>query len=109
MRCKVNECPTGYPRLAAFLDSDENFMLYRRFGFLQARALLYKQDELRELEDKLDKMDQRDAKTKPKVLKSRDKDDANGERKNLIGLITKEFKEYGKEHSFSTSQLSSRR
>jgi hypothetical protein len=31
------------PRLAALLDSDENFMLYRRFGYLQARLLLHKQ------------------------------------------------------------------
>jgi hypothetical protein len=38
----VDQCLAGYPRLAAFLDSDENFMFYGRFGFLQARLLLYK-------------------------------------------------------------------
>ena len=32
-------------------------MLYRRFGYLQARVLLDKQDELRRLEDELDKYD----------------------------------------------------
>src|SRR5215469_11608832 len=39
----VYSCPEGYPRLAAFLDSDENFMVYRRFGYLQSRLLLEKQ------------------------------------------------------------------
>ncbi|KAF4630953.1 hypothetical protein G7Y89_g7180 [Cudoniella acicularis] len=91
----VEECPAGYPRLAAFLDSDENFMLYRRFGFLQARALLYKQDELRELEEELDKLDQKDSKTRPKKLKMRQRDDAeNEDRRKLIQNITKTFQEY---------------
>ena len=34
--------------LATFLDSDDCFMVYRRFGFLQSRRLLEKQEELRE-------------------------------------------------------------
>ncbi len=93
----MEQCPAGYPRLAVFLDSDENFMLYRRFGFLQSRVLLYKQDELRELEEQLDKMDQRDSKSRPKKLKSRERDDAeNEDRRNLIQNITKAFQEYGK-------------
>lgn len=71
-------------------------MLYRRFGFLQARALLYKQDQLRELENKLDKLDQRDSEERPKRLKSRERDDIdNNNRKNLIQDITKVFNEYG--------------
>lgn len=47
----------GYPSLAAFLDSDESFMVYRRFGYLQARLLLDKQNQLRELESELDELD----------------------------------------------------
>ncbi|KAE8443151.1 hypothetical protein EG329_002320 [Mollisiaceae sp. DMI_Dod_QoI] len=91
----LEECAEGYPRLAAFLDSDENFMLYRRFGFLQARILLYKQDELRELEEELDGMDNRDAKTRARKLKSRERDDAQCEdRKILIAKITRTFNEY---------------
>lgn len=70
-------------------------MLYRRFGFLQARILLYKQDELRALEKKLDDMDERDAKTRAKKLKSRERDDADcDERKNLIREITAAVSEY---------------
>lgn len=51
----------GYPRVAAFMDSDENFMMYRRFGFLYSRILLNKQDELRKIEERLDKLDQIDS------------------------------------------------
>jgi hypothetical protein len=92
----VETCPEGYPRLAAFLDSDENFMLYRRFGFLQARLLLYKQDELKMLEDELDSMDRKDKRENPRWLKSHRKDDAkSGERKKLLCKIEEKFTEYG--------------
>ncbi|TVY68658.1 hypothetical protein LSUE1_G008301 [Lachnellula suecica] len=91
----VEQCPEGYPRLAALLDSDENFMLYRRFGFLQARILLNKQDELRELEKDLDRMDKVDQKNSPGVLRSREKDDAlSGRRKKLLADIEERFKDY---------------
>ncbi|KAF4624048.1 hypothetical protein G7Y89_g14125 [Cudoniella acicularis] len=91
----LEECPEGYPRLAALLDSDENFMLYRRFGFLQARILLNKQDQLRELEKDLDRLDKLDSKKDSSILKSREKDDAgNGRRKKVLSEIEEKFKEY---------------
>lgn len=94
----MEECPAGYPRLAAFLDSDENFMLYRRFGYLQSRILLHKQDELRALEEKLDLIDKRDEADpeNEKLLRSRDLDDkSNSPRKALLETIETKFKEYG--------------
>lgn len=45
---------SGYPSLAKFLNSNEDFMICRRFGFLHARVLLYQQDELMRLERELD-------------------------------------------------------
>jgi hypothetical protein len=94
----VESCPEGYPHLAAFLDNDENFMQYRRFGYLQSRLLLYKQDELRSLEEELDCLDKGDndsAKTR-RYLKSRDLDTKRGgERIELLGKIETKFKEYG--------------
>lgn len=95
--CTVEKCPKGYPRLAAFLDIDENFMLYRRFGFLQARVLLYKQDELREMEDRLDRLDKDDEEDRPKMLRSREDDNADDEyRMKLMQEIEEKFSEYGK-------------
>jgi hypothetical protein len=71
-------------------------MLYRKFGFLQARILLNKQDELRELEKDLDRLDKVDEGKDPNLLKSREKDDAvNGDRKKLLYEIEEKFKEYG--------------
>lgn len=90
----VQDCREGYPLLAAYLDSDENFMLYRRFGYLQARLLLNKQDQLRALEEDLDKLDKYDEEG---FLRSRDKDEAaNTERCQLLKDIEVKFKEYSK-------------
>ena len=92
----VEGCPEGYPRLAALLDSDENFMLYRRFGYLQARLLLYKQDELREAERDLNESDIIDARGEPSWLKSREKDDKKSRRKEILKTIETKFLEYSK-------------
>jgi len=97
----VKQCPNGYPRLAAFLSSEENFMLYRKFSFLQSRLLLFKQDELRALERDLDNMDASDKHHAPDLLHSRERDDArSGRRKQLIEEISQKFQEYGMVISF---------
>ena len=57
----VDEFPDGYPNLAAFQSSDEYFAVYRRFGYLQSRLLLDKQDQLRILENELDTLDAKDS------------------------------------------------
>jgi hypothetical protein len=92
----VNDHPKGYPNLAAFLDSDEGFAVYRRFGYLQSRILLYKQEELRILEEKLKTTEQKIA---------NDDDDAlcyltlfgphASEHRQLISSIETKFCSYG--------------
>jgi hypothetical protein len=91
----VENCPEGYPRLAAFLDSDDGFMLYRRFGFLQSRLLLESQDELRMLEIELDKMDRKDHARDRGSLQTRDlcEEDARP-RRELLEKIRACFCEY---------------
>lgn len=92
----MEECPHGYPRLSAFLTSDDDLMLYRRFSYIQSRLLLYKQDELRQLETKLDRMDAQDLIDQPRILKSRERDDIRvGKRKHLLSDIEVKFTEYG--------------
>lgn len=93
----MDNCPEGYPRLAALLDSDENFLLYRRFGYLQARLLLHKQDQLRELEVELNDWDKIDDARAPMWLRSREMDDVkNKDRKKVLERIEKMFLEYCK-------------
>ncbi|KAI9740264.1 MAG: hypothetical protein M1834_004842 [Cirrosporium novae-zelandiae] len=93
---RIDSHPLGYPRLAAFINSDDNFMMCRRFGFLHTRVLLYRQDELRELEDKLVRLDKADEEEYPIKLKSREMDEAHEpcDRKDLIQEIDDKLKQY---------------
>lgn len=92
----VENTPEGCPRLAALVDSNENFLVYRSFGYLQARILLNKQDELRELEGRLDHLDSLDARDSPNILKSRLQDrHRDDQRKSLLFEIEEKFREYG--------------
>jgi len=94
---RIDNHPEGYPQLAAFINSDENFSMCRRFGFLHQRVLLYRQDELRDLEDQLVRLDDEDQEEMPKALKSRKLDDVRegSYRKGLINTIDDKLKEYG--------------
>jgi len=78
-------------------------MIYRRFGRLYSRLLLYRQDELRELEECLDNMDEVDSKdddATKKCLKSRDLDDHREQpkkesRRALLLTIERKAMHYG--------------
>jgi hypothetical protein len=56
----VCDLPSGYPQLAAYLNSDPDFTIFRRFGFLQNRLLLYRQAELEALQLELHHLDRDD-------------------------------------------------
>lgn len=49
---------TGYKKYSWFLASDDHFMIFRRFGTLNARIILALQDELSVAEEKLKKLDE---------------------------------------------------
>ena len=81
------------------MDSDSKFRIFRRFGFLRTRLLLYRQDILREIEHRLniiDGNDESEAATKV-YLASRQADDArdNPQRKTLFQELEAELKRYG--------------
>ncbi|GAB7325601.1 hypothetical protein MBLNU13_g09592t1 [Cladosporium sp. NU13] len=59
----LSDFKLGYPNLATFKNSSEAFSIYRRFGYLQSRLLLEKQDVLRVLEQRLDQYDREHATT----------------------------------------------
>ncbi|KAM0804429.1 hypothetical protein BDR22DRAFT_885685 [Usnea florida] len=72
---KLQDYPDGFPRLSCFLDSDDAFMVYRRFGAVYARLLLAKQDEMSRMEDLLQGMDKTDeAEGNTKYLMSHTRD-----------------------------------
>lgn len=53
----MEQCPQGYPRLAAYNASEQNFMLYRGFSCIHARLLLNLQSDIQILERELDELD----------------------------------------------------
>ncbi|KAI4279433.1 MAG: hypothetical protein LQ337_000244 [Flavoplaca oasis] len=86
----------GYPKVAAFVNADPSFLIYRKFGWLHNRILLYLQDEIVALEYKLNKLDQGTFTDDKEVkLKSRRADFLNpGPRRDTVKQIAEKLKEY---------------
>lgn len=87
-----------------FLDSDEQFGIYRRFGIVHARLLIWAQDELRELEQDLMNMDDYDnlKEDGDDYLMSRENDVGRDDlppgkesRVELLGRLKQKTLEYG--------------
>jgi len=57
----VNSHPNGFPQVAAFLNSDDSFVIFRRFGRTSCRLLLHLQAQIHRLEKELDDLDSADA------------------------------------------------
>lgn len=55
-------CPSGYSAFTAFIASDDELSVYRKFRSLSSRNLLYLQSELRVLEAELEAIDAEDLK-----------------------------------------------
>ncbi len=78
------------------MNTDVNFLMCRSYGFLHNRVLLYRQDELSQLEKKLIDMDDEDRIPCPKRLQSRKLDESmDDSRKTLIQKIDEKLREYG--------------
>lgn len=85
---QVENYPRGFPKLACFLDSDDAFMVYKRFGIVFSRLLLDKQDQIRQMEARLHAMDHTDASNGgSRYLMSRNKDVARDPLSNPYGLL----------------------
>lgn len=67
--------------------------MFRRFGRLQIRNLLYKQDQLAELERKLYKLDLKEG---DQLNLSSRRHDQNEDRKTVVAEIDAKLKEYGR-------------
>ena len=75
------------------MQSDTNFVLFRRFGYLHARLLLHKQDVLIGLEQELNNLDDND--TNAFSLNSR-RTDQNTARHNVLTELEPKLIEYGR-------------
>jgi hypothetical protein len=88
---------SGYPRLSAYLNSDKNFVVFRRFGQVHTRLLLHKQSVISNLEERLTAIDE--AEENAYRLKSWNTDD-NIERKDVLAELEARILEYGKNMRF---------
>lgn len=94
----MDDYAEGYGKLAAFIDCDPNFRIYRKFGWLHNRVLLHIQDELQKLEDDLERIDAWEAKFGDDLKLACRRRDNNTERLKLIATIKEKLDEYGKKN-----------
>ena len=94
---KVESFPRGYPRLAAFINADLEGRIYRRFGNLRSRLLLYHQDRVAGIEEELHLLDKEHESSEPYRLCSRryDEEDPHSSlRKALFARLDVTLAEY---------------
>jgi hypothetical protein len=96
----------GYADLAKFIASDKVFCIFRRFEWLAVRTLLYMQDEICELEDRLRVLDQADLQSGDPTdlysLHSR-RDDTNVERREVMRQVREKLYRYRKFGQYNVS------
>ena len=103
---RIDDHPMGYPRLGSYMNSDENFLLCRRYSLLHTRVMLYRQAELAQLERELFESDQEDEKDEEKALRDvnfLDEGEVGKSRMKLMKQIEEKLKDYGMSDVISLS------
>lgn len=89
----------GLPQLSAFINSDDTFANFRRFGLLSARILVQLQIDLTELEKKLHEIDAADAASPTMKFRLNGYENFNGwntEQSELVSKIREKWCQYGR-------------
>ena len=79
------------PRYTKFFDSDETFMVHRRFGLLHCRVLSQAQEKIIRLEQCLEELDELDGKAR-----KRDESTPHGSRDWLLKTMKEKLSDYGR-------------
>jgi len=85
------------PRLAALLNSDDSFALYRKWGQLASRILLHRTIELAQLEKRWGDMDIENSTDGTKKLRLTGSGDCGGwgkEQEDLVMEVQKKLEDY---------------
>jgi hypothetical protein len=85
---------TGYRRFSQFLASDTDFLIIRRFDILNARVLLWLQDQLSVLETELETLDKQYSRREAEDVNNGTMRDEKHDRAELIEKIYEKLKEY---------------
>jgi hypothetical protein len=92
----------GYPRLAAFLNLDPNFTIFKRFDNLHIRVLLEQQARLAGLEQQLEQCDD-DEVIDLNLYSCRH--DQNQTRRSILQQIKSELVDYGAAYPFDSLKV----
>ena len=96
----VDEYAAGYGRVAAIQNLDSDFIMYRKFGWLRAYALLHLQDEIAELEEDLQRLDRWEFSDGNDLMLASRRNDYSREngsrRKEIVGEVHRKLAQYGK-------------
>jgi hypothetical protein len=87
------------PHLAALVNTDDAFRIFRRFGSLRGRLILQRQIEIVELEQQLEKLDKSSAVAEKSDWKLQPEevvdDDWDSVQKNLLSKLEDKIVKYG--------------
>jgi hypothetical protein len=87
----------GYRGFSAFLASDNDFLIFRRFGAINARLLLYLQDEIAILEEELEELETECmAKGAEDIHNGSFRQEALPERTGLLEALNVKVRQYSK-------------
>lgn len=87
----------GYRGFSAFLASDNEFLIFRRFGSLNTRLLLYSQDKIAVLEEALEALEANHAREGAiDIHNGSFRQEALPERKRLLEELNTEVRQYSK-------------
>ena len=96
----------GYPALSAWVASDDDFFVIRRFDRLNARVILRMQDRISFLEERLEEIDQKCRKMKTGVGDNGTlRHDTEIERRKILGELEERLEKYSKAHHHIVQQL----
>jgi hypothetical protein len=101
MYTDIKNIPPGYPTVAGLISKDDDFAIFRKFRYLNARNLLYLQAELIDLENELETLDRGlDTEQHREKLKDWKAFAADDARLELAVRIRKTLQEYSKKRAF---------
>ena len=83
----------GYPRFTALMSMSRQSQVFRKFRMLRLRMLLYRQDEVVELEERLQEVEDDGEDTD--LFRGNRRLDRNKERKSILKQLDKKLAAYG--------------
>jgi len=100
--------PPGYPRLASRMETRPETAIFRRFGGLRSRLLLYKQAELIDLETQLCNLERSNSQDEKhssynrdymSMIKKQESEERSKAQIALLETISQKLKDYGLTYS----------